>query len=106
MQSRGSVAALRVADLTIDALRPVVLQAGREIQLSPTEHRLLYQLAGRPGTVIAHRDFADALGRDVRSSNMLARHIACLRRKLCDNVLNPRYIKTVVGIGYCFVRPL
>lgn len=99
------VAPLRVADLEIDALGQRIRQGKREVPLSPGEHILLYTLAARVGAVVSYREIADALGRtepEVRH-NGLARHLSSLRRKLRDNPHRPRYIETVLGIGYRFV---
>ena len=99
------VAALKVADLEIDALRRSIRQGTREVRLSPGEHILLYTLAARAGAVVSYREIADALGRtdlEVRN-NTLARHLTSLRRKLRDNARRPRYIETVLGIGYRFL---
>jgi two-component system KDP operon response regulator KdpE len=99
------VAPLRVADLEIDALYQRIRQGTREVRLSPGEHILLYTLAARAGAVVSYREIADALGRtdhDVRN-NTLARHLSSLRRKLRDDPHRPRYIETVLGLGYRFV---
>jgi DNA-binding response OmpR family regulator len=96
------VAPLRVADLELDALHRRVRQGAREIWLSPGEHILLYTLAARAGAVVSYREIADALGRtdpEIRN-NSLARHLSTLRRKLRDEAHRPRYIETVVGVGY------
>ena len=96
------VAPLHVADLEIDALNLRVRQGTREIRLSPGEHLLLYTLAARAGAVVSYRDIADALGRTDPEfrNNTLARHLSSLRRKLADDAHSPRYIETIVGIGY------
>jgi DNA-binding response OmpR family regulator len=96
------VAPLRVGDLEIDALNLRVRQGTREIRLSPGEHLLLYTLAARAGAVVSYRDIADALGRTDPEfrNNALARHLSSLRRKLADDARRPRYIETIVGIGY------
>jgi DNA-binding response OmpR family regulator len=99
------VARVRVADLEIDALHPRIRQGPRELRLSPVEHILLYTLAARAGAVVSYREIADALGRtdpEVRS-NTVARHLSSLRRKLGDDAHRPRYIETVLGIGYRFL---
>lgn len=99
------VAALRVADLEIDALHPRIRQGSREIALSPSEHILLYTLAARRGAVLSYRELANALGWTAQSSynNALARHISTLRGKLEDDAQRPRYIATVPGVGFRFV---
>jgi DNA-binding response OmpR family regulator len=96
------VAPLRVADLEIDALNPLVRQGTREIRLSPGEHILLYTIAARAGAVVTYRDIAVALGwtEIAFRNNALARHISSLRRKLGDDAQRPRYIETVLGVGY------
>ena len=79
-----------------------VRRGTRLIRLSPGEHTLLYTIAARAGAVVSYRDIAAALGRtepDFRN-NTLARHLSSLRRKLGDDARHPRYIETVVGIGY------
>jgi DNA-binding response OmpR family regulator len=96
------VAPLRVADLELDALHRRVRQGEREVRLSPGEHILLYTLAARAGAVVSYREIADALGRtdpEIRT-NTLARHLSSLRRKLRDDARRPRYIETVLGVGY------
>ena len=97
-----SVAPLRVADLEIDALNPIVRQRTRAIRLSPDEHILLYTIAAGAGAVVSYRDIADALGRTEPTlrNNTLARHLSSLRRKLADDAHRPRYIETVLGVGY------
>ena len=96
------VAPLWAADLEIDALSLLVRQRKRDIRLSPGEHMLLYTLAAHADAVVSYREVADALGRtDPRfRTNTLARHLSSLRRKLGDDANRPRYIETVVGVGY------
>jgi DNA-binding response OmpR family regulator len=105
--ANSRVAAIRVADLEIDALRRRIRQGSRDVGLSPVEHVLLYTLAAAIGVVVSYRDLADALGvtdQGVRN-NTLARHISSLRRKLRDDAERPRYIETVPNVGYRFVVP-
>lgn len=96
------VAALRVADLELDALHQSVRQGTREVPISPIEHVLLYTLAVRAGAVVSYGDLAEALGGTAPGvrNNTLARHVSSLRRKLRDDADRPRYIETVSGIGY------
>jgi DNA-binding response OmpR family regulator len=104
-RAKRRVAPLRVADLEIDALQRRVRQGTREVGLSPGEHILLYTVAARAGAVVSYREIADALGRSDAEfrNNTVARHLSGLRRKLGDDAYRPRYIETVLGIGYRFV---
>jgi DNA-binding response OmpR family regulator len=101
------VAPLRVGDLEIDALHRSVRQGAREVLLSPGEHILLYTVAARGGGVVSYREIADALGQsgDDLRHNAVARHLSGLRRKLRDNAHRPRYIETVLGVGYRLLAP-
>lgn len=92
----------------MDALNPLVRQGTREIRLSQGEHILLYTVSAKAGDVVSYRALADALGRtesEVRN-NTLARHLSSLRRKLGDDAHRPRYIETVLGVGYRLVSAL
>lgn len=46
--------ALSVGDLTINLARRRVARQGREVRLTPTEHKLLYALAAHRGRVMVH----------------------------------------------------
>lgn len=72
------------------------------MRLSPQEHILLYTLVLNAGSVVSYAQLGKALGRSRTqgSNNAVARHITGLRRKLGDDYQHPRYIGTVVGIGY------
>jgi DNA-binding response OmpR family regulator len=99
------VASITVSDLTIDALQRNIRQGVDDVLLSPQEHVLLYVLAASAGRAVSYHDIAQSLGQgetDVRR-NSLARHISGLRRKLGDNAHRPRYIESVLGIGYRFM---
>jgi DNA-binding response OmpR family regulator len=104
MRTARSVARLHVADLQIDALDPRIIQGTHELRLSPGEHLVLYILAAKQGTVVGHHVMAAALGRgpQIRTNNV-ARHVTTLRRKLGDSARRPKYIETVIGVGYRFV---
>ena len=105
--SRRLIASIKIADLAIDALHRSIRQGSRDVLLSPQEHVLLYILAASPGRAVSYSDIAEALGQsdaDVRR-NSLARHVSGLRRKLGDDAHHPRYIESVLGIGYRFMAP-
>jgi DNA-binding response OmpR family regulator len=99
---RRAVGSLEVADLVIDALQRHVRQGAHDVHLSPQEHILLYTLAANASAAVGYRELAEALGQtdaDIRR-NTLARHVSSLRRKLGDDATRPRYIESVVGVGY------
>ncbi|MBO9609340.1 MAG: response regulator transcription factor [Paenibacillaceae bacterium] len=91
-------------DLTISEAKCQVFKAGREIQLTPTEFKLLYTLAARPGIVFSRLQLLKAALEDeyMGYERTMDSHIRNLRRKLEDDAANPRYIQTVYGFGYRF----
>ncbi len=88
--------------------------AGHEVRiadelvlLTPTEFRLLAELARHAGTTMPHALLrervwgADRFG-DPSDLKVFVRR---LRQKLGDDPAEPRYIETVRGVGYRLVAP-
>ncbi|MFF3850511.1 response regulator transcription factor [Streptomyces sp. NPDC002328] len=91
---------LRCADLEIDDPRHEVRRAGRLIELSPTEYRLLHHLMSHQGQVLSRAQILEAVwqydfGRD---SVVVERFVSNLRRKI-DHERVP-LLHTVRGVGY------
>lgn len=75
---------------------------GQEVHLTPTEWRLLAELARHRGTVVPGRQLLQAVWGPAygRESNYLRVYANQLRRKLEPDPSQPRYILTEPGIGY------
>ena len=91
-------------DLTIDAARRRVLRAGDEVLLTPLEFDILAALARAPGVVQSRDQLMDRVWgyRDYAGGRVVDSHVARIRRKLGDEAAEPRYIRTVHGVGYAF----
>ena len=91
-------------DLTIDAARRRVLRAGEEVSLTPLEFDILAALARAPGVVQSRDQLMDRVWgyRDYAGGRVVDSHVARIRRKLGDEAAEPRYIRTVHGVGYAF----
>jgi len=78
---------------------------GSEVHLTPTEWRLLAELARHTGRVVPHqRLLRAAWGPSYgRESNYLRVYSSQLRRKLEPDPSRPRYLITEPGIGYRLV---
>jgi len=93
-------ARLRYRDLEMDEDRHQVWRAGREIELSPTEFRLLRYFLLNPERVLSKQQILDHVwqydfnGED----NVVETYVSYLRRKLDDG--EPRLVRTVRGFGY------
>ncbi|MGL6173206.1 MAG: response regulator transcription factor [Cellulosilyticaceae bacterium] len=74
------------------------------IGLTPNEFDLLYELASSPGRVFTREQLIEAvMGIDFDGfDRTIDVHIKNLRKKIEEDTKNPRYIKTVTGIGYKF----
>ena len=89
-------------DLGVDFARCAVTVAGKRVDLTPTEFRLLGALVRATGQVLSRDQLIEkALGPDFEGLDRnIDVHILNLRRKLGDDHASPRYIKTVHGAGY------
>ncbi|WP_043112807.1 response regulator transcription factor [Solimonas flava] len=85
---------------------------GTTVPLTPVEFGILLCLARTRGAVKPREELIDdvrALGRFQLHDRSLDVHISTLRKKLGDHAEEPRFIRTVRGIGYMLVasqRPL
>jgi DNA-binding response OmpR family regulator len=93
---------LRFGPLELDAAGREVLLNGQAVALTRTEFDLLGALAARPRMVFGRRQLVDAVwGPDwVGDEHLVDVHIGHLRRKLGDDPEQPRFIRTVRGVGY------
>ena len=88
----------------IDPARRRVRHAGRDIDLTDQEFRLLYLLASHPGIVFSREALLAKIWRGdtfvtVRSVDTLVKR---LRRRIEPDQANPRFLITVWGVGYKF----
>nr|WP_307990537.1 response regulator transcription factor [uncultured Niameybacter sp.] len=74
------------------------------VGLTPNEFDLLYALAASPGRVFTREQLIEAvMGIDFDGfDRTIDVHIKNLRKKIEEDTKNPKYIKTVTGIGYKF----
>lgn len=92
---------LRIDELEIDKERYTVNISRKPIKLSATEFKLLLYLVERRGKVFTREQLLDAVWGEVYIElRTVDVHIRRLRAKIEDNPENPRYIKTLHGIGY------
>ncbi len=97
----------QLQDLTIDyAVRRVSL-AGRVVQLTSIEYRLLYELSVNSDRVLSHEHLLLRVWGQGNSGRPGAVRtiVKNLRRKLGDDADSPRYILTETGAGYRMPKP-
>lgn len=97
-----AMAALTVGDLTIDLAHRRVSRQGQAIKLTPTEYKLLYELATHRGRVLLHGDLLSRVwGPEYRDQvDYLWTYVRYLRHKIEPDPAHPRYILSEPGVGY------
>lgn len=79
----------------------------KPLTLTPTEFSILRILLEKKGNVVSAEDLFHEIWQDEyysKSNNTITVHIRHLREKMNDTVDNPKYIKTVWGVGYKIER--
>ena len=94
---------ISLGDLTIDTDRGSVHREGQEVYLSALEYKLLLVFLQHRGQTLTRdrllEEIWDCAG-DFVSDNTLTVYIKRLREKIEPDAQNPRYIRTVRGLGY------
>jgi DNA-binding response OmpR family regulator len=93
---------LHVGAISIDRTAMRATLRGEPLVLTTYEFNLLRTLAERAGRVISREQVVDAVrgSADEAFDRSVDIHISHLRAKLRDDPRNPRFIKTVRGVGY------
>jgi DNA-binding response OmpR family regulator len=95
---------IRRGTLEIDATRRRVTLDDDEIGLTPLEFEILLSLARDPGVVFTREQLMDRVWgyQDYAGGRVVDSHVARIRRKLREDGNEPRFIRTVHGVGYAF----
>jgi len=91
-------------DLRINFDQRKIIVRGQELQLRPTEYRLLYQLVSNAGKLLTHETLLSRVwGPEYRDEDHYVRlYITYLRQKIEKDPKNPKYIFSERGLGYRF----
>lgn len=92
-----------IRGLTINRLSHKCSLFGEALSLTPTEFEILWYLCENAGRVVPSEELFEAVWREKylsASSNTVMAHIGRLREKMREPAKNPRFIKTVWGVGY------
>lgn len=75
---------------------------GKELQLTPIEFAILWYLCEHQGSVVSSEELFEAVWGEqyFNSNNTVMAHIGRLREKMKEPARNPKFIKTVWGVGY------
>jgi two-component system alkaline phosphatase synthesis response regulator PhoP len=95
---------VRFGDCEVDFRRGELRRGGRPVSVTPLEFKLLALFTRRPGRVLTRRVLIDeAWGRETAiTERVVDNQIANLRKKIEPLPSEPRFLKSVRGIGYRF----
>ncbi len=97
---------IAIGELLVDVAGHKVEFAGKGVDLTPTEFKLLSLLAQNPGRVFSRIELIDRVhGYSFAGyERTIDTHVKNLRQKLGDDPRVPDYIQTVYGVGYRFAK--
>jgi DNA-binding response OmpR family regulator len=98
---------MSVGELTIDVRAREVRLEGMLLDLSPKEFDLLTLLAERNGEVVSKREMLAEVWRHPYGGGdrTIDVHLSWIRKKLGESATDPRYLRTVHGVGVKLVDP-
>jgi DNA-binding response OmpR family regulator len=97
---------LRVGGLEVEVARRTARLDGVVLSLSRREFDLLAFLAARPGEVVSRRELlTEVWHQSYGDDQTIDVHVSWLRRKLGETAAQPRYLRTVRGVGVLLDDP-
>lgn len=101
-QQKGLAHEYDIRGLVINRDSHKCLLFGKELQLTPIEFSILWYLCERQGIVVPSEELFEAVWGEkfLQNNNTVMAHIGRLREKMDEPARNPRFIKTVWGVGY------
>ena len=101
--ARGDEGLIVHGGMVIDVDAHLVTLDERPLALTPTEFSILRILCEQRGSVVSSEKLFHEIWGDEyfsKNNNTITAHIRNLREKMGESIDNPRYIKTVWGVGY------
>jgi len=98
---------LKMGSVHLDSRAMTLTVRGKPVNATATEFRLLDYLARHPARVFTRDQILDAVWRDTQfvTPRSVDVYVRKLREKIEDNPEEPRYLRTVRGVGYRFEIP-
>ena len=97
---------VRFDDLELDFERVELRRNGVPVELTPIEFKLLSTFVRQPGRVVSRQQLLDRVWGPSTyiTERVVDTHIANLRKKIEADPRQPRYVVSVLGVGYRFER--
>jgi DNA-binding response OmpR family regulator len=106
VQTGGDPQVRTIGDLSLDPQSREVHAGPATVELTRTEFQILVTLAADPGRVFSRLQLLDAVQGEAFEGyeRTIDSHVKNLRRKIELDSRQPRYIQTVIGVGYKLVE--
>lgn len=93
---------IEIGDLELDTMAFSLKKKDKLISLTPMEYKIVLLLMRTPGKIYTKMQILENINGDylISDDNTLMVHISKIREKIEDDSKNPRYLKTVRGLGY------
>lgn len=101
-QQTEEVCEYDIRGLTINNTSHKCLLYGKELSLTPIEFSILWYLCVHQGRVVPSEELFEAVWGEkfYQNNNTVMAHIGRLREKMKEPARNPKFVKTVWGVGY------
>ena len=107
MGARKAKLKLQPGELSLDLDAHEAALAGRPLDLTAKEFELLWYLAERLGRMVSKRELLAGVWRQPYggADKTVDVHLSWIRKKLGETAADPRYLRTVRGVGVKLVDP-
>ncbi|MDQ0149583.1 response regulator transcription factor [Eubacterium multiforme] len=97
---------IKIGEVELDRYNVKVHFKNKELELTSIEYKILKYLMENAGRILTKNQIFEEVWNEVflGGDNTIMVHISRLREKLEDNSRNPKYLKTVRGLGYKFEK--
>ena len=91
-----------IEGLEIDQDKHICSLYDNKVELTPMEFDILLYLAQKRGNVVSSEELFEKVWKEkyLENNNTVMVHIRRIREKLNEDTKNPKFIKTVWGVGY------
>ena len=104
LRRSASGAAETIGDFTLDGEHRTVMQEGYPVEFTPVEFEIFRFLLKQHGANVSREQIVHATSLEPDTKGRTVdMHISNIRLKIGDDAREPRYIKSVWGIGYRFI---
>jgi two-component system, OmpR family, response regulator len=93
----------KIGEFQIDEHKMEIMYEDYVLELTKIEYEILLLLLSNPKVPISRETIANYIGADYSAARAIDMHISNIRNKLLDDPKNPKYIKSIWGVGYKFI---